>query len=277
MRLTLLFLLSLAACSSEEPTNTVSKQKKGRAAKAETTDSSWDTAEVEADVLIPEVVEFVIHPAEPQATDVLKLQVQIKQPTGGRVKPRFQWFKGSTPIEGQTQRQLRPGFFKKGDWVSAEVYFLGDDGERIATRKSQQVSIANTGPDMRISGSSRDIDFSKPYPIQATDIDGDDLKFVLKGQPPGMSIKKTGKQTAELIYTDSASAKAGEYKVTVIAADEEKTAEWTMTLNVNKILVKPSDSSGLSTRSNKNEPSKSTSEPVEDPDAEDYESGASAF
>ena len=277
MRLTLLFLLSLAACSSEDVSSTVSKQKKGRAAKTQQTDSAWDTAEVEADVLIPEVVEFVIHPAEPQATDVLKLQVQIKQPTGGRVKPRFQWFKGSTPIEGQTQRQLRTGFFKKGDWISAEVYFLGDDGERIATRKSQQVKIGNTGPDMRISGSSRDIDFSKPYPIKATDIDGDDLKFVLKGQPPGMSIKKTGKQTAELIYTDSASSKAGEYKVTVIAADEEKTAEWTMTLNVNKTIVKPTDSSGLSNSTKKQVPAKATPKTIEDPDAEDYESGASAF
>ena len=78
-------------------------------------------------------------------------------------------------------------------------------------------TIPNSPPVISSEPSASYSDGRFTYTVLAEDPDGDPIDFTLRGAPPGMTIEPaTG-----LIVWEYGEGDAGEYKVTVVAADSE--------------------------------------------------------
>jgi hypothetical protein len=142
--------------------------------------------------------------------------------------------------------------FRKGDRLSVLLSFPPVNGKKSREVRSNEVVIGNSQPEIILPGRSQRVDFSQPYSINASDPDDDDLVFKLKGDPgvpSGMSIRKTGRQEATMLYSPSSGATAGDYTVTVVADDNELTAEWSfkITVGMSKVSTTTSELTGETT------------------------------
>lgn len=106
--------------------------------------------------------------------------------------------------------------FKRGDVVRVTVTPYSDLGQGAVT-VSGTFAIPNSLPVISSEPSASFTDGKFTYTVLALDPDGDPIDFTLKGAPPGMTIEPaTG-----LIVWEYGPDDAGEYKVTVVAADSE--------------------------------------------------------
>ena len=249
---TVLLILLLVGCApdTEGPDDAgPAKAVKARKKRMKQQANAEDTAvELEA----AEVLELRVEPESPDTNDILRVRKQVRLPPGSRARPRLQWMKNGASIPGEISQNLNSHHFKKGDRLSVLLSFPPVNGKKSREVRSNEVVIGNSQPEIELPARSQRVDFSRPYTINASDPDDDDLVFKLKGDPKvpsGMRIQKTGRHEAQMVYSPSSSATAGDYTVTVVADDKELTAEWSfkITVGLNKVETTTSELTGETT------------------------------
>ena len=243
------FLLCLLAssCSSDDVTDeetTLAKGKRKGKNKKEAVDEPVDVGNG------IKIVELRIEPENPTSTDILRVRKQICQAAdidgSGRCTRRSaqqgktQWMKNGVPISGQITGNLMSEHFQKGDKLSVVLTFPKSEGLRLKEHTSNEITIANTAPeiepprnqDIYAAQLSALIKEGRPFPIRASDIDGDDLKFELRGAPSGMSILKTDTTRAEIRYVTGTTIVPGDYDIQVIANDGDNHNTWQFKINL---------------------------------------------
>lgn len=175
----------------------------------------------------PRLRDIYFEPEEPRSIDSLTVKFTAKDPNGDRVKMDFKWFVNGEQVMGQEKKTLNKKFFEKGDEVSVELE--ASDGRKEITRKSDPIEILNSPPEITIPRYG--VDNIDGLQIQASDPDGDTLRFRLEDAPPGLTINSTG----ELSFASSMEqTEGGTFPTRIIAEDPEgEYSAWEMKLTLN--------------------------------------------
>lgn len=138
-------------------------------------------------------------------------------PENDEIRYMYDWTVNGSEVSGVIEETLpwQEGF-KRGDVVGVTVTPYSDLGQGAVT-VGGTFTIPNSPPVISSEPSASFTDGKFTYTVLAEDPDGDPIDFTLKGAPPGMTIEPaTG-----LISWEYGPDDAGEYKVTVVAADSE--------------------------------------------------------
>ncbi len=120
--------------------------------------------------------------------DSLKAEVEVTDRDGDLVSLSYTWFvNGRIHSEGRSAVFPDPEDLKKFDQVYVRVT-PSDSQSRGIRETSRQVQIANRPPRIQSSPSNILEKGVYTYQVQATDPDGDRLKFGLTDHPSGMTI-----------------------------------------------------------------------------------------
>lgn len=194
-----------SAADQEKPESargTVTQEKSARAAKAEARDAalrasgrSRGATEVDSDreevkALAFDTVE--ITPTDPKI-DVEQLRARSVLMPGATpyTEVSYQWFVGGKEIVGYTRAVLRntEGKWKTGDTVKV-VALATDEKGRSARSQPAEVTFGNTPP--VITTDLRKVKYLHGTRLKAIDEDGDEITWSVEGDPPGVSVSRTG-------------------------------------------------------------------------------------
>ena len=149
--------------------------------------------------------------------DGFKAVLIHESPQNEDIRYIYDWTVNGREVSGVIEDTLpwQEGF-KRGDVVGVAVTPYSDLGQGAVT-VGGNFTIPNSPPVISSEPSASFADGKFTYTVLAEDPDGDPIDFTLKGAPPGMTIEPaTG-----LISWEYGPDDAGEYKVTVVAADSE--------------------------------------------------------
>lgn len=149
--------------------------------------------------------------------DGFKAVILFEGAQNSDVQYMYDWTVNGSGISGVIEETLpwQEGF-KRGDVIGVAVTPYSDLGQGAVTAGGA-FTIPNSPPVISSEPSASFADGRFTYTALAEDPDGDPVDFTLRGAPPGMTIEPaTG-----LIVWEYGEGSAGEYKVTVIAADSE--------------------------------------------------------
>ena len=149
--------------------------------------------------------------------DGFKAVLFLEGPQNEDTRYIYDWTVNGGEVSGVIEETLpwQEGF-KRGDVVGVTVTPYSDLGQGAMT-VGGTFTIPNSPPVISSEPSASFTDGKFTYTVLAEDPDGDPVDFTLKGAPPGMTIEPaTG-----LIAWEYGPDDAGEYKVTVVAADSE--------------------------------------------------------
>jgi hypothetical protein len=162
---------------------------------------------------------------KPTAKKAATLTVSAKDPEGGRVSTKIDWYVNDVRVSGENGASLSNSYFKKGDLISARIE--ASDGQNTSERKVDPIQVGNTAPSFVTKRSDfRTID---GFQVKAKDPDNDPLTYRLEDPPPGMSINSEG----VLRYSGGAGVGSGTYKTKIIVEDPDGEAiVWPLDVNV---------------------------------------------
>ena len=149
--------------------------------------------------------------------DGFKAVIRFEGAQNSDIRYIYDWTVNGSDISGEIEETLpwQEGF-KRGDLIGVSVTPYSDLGQGAVTAGGA-FTIPNSPPVISSEPSASYSDGRFTYTVLAEDPDGDPVDFTLRGAPPGMTIEPaTG-----LIVWEYGEGDAGEYKVTVIAADSE--------------------------------------------------------
>ena len=149
--------------------------------------------------------------------DGFKAVIRFEGAQNSDVRYMYDWTVNGSDIPGVIEETLpwQEGF-KRGDVIGVSVTPYSDLGQGAVTAGGT-FTIPNSPPVISSEPSASYSDGRFTYTVLAEDPDGDPVDFTLRGAPPGMTIEPaTG-----LIVWEYGDGDAGEYKVTVVAADSE--------------------------------------------------------
>ena len=149
--------------------------------------------------------------------DGFKAVIRFEGAQNSDVRYMYDWTVNGSGISGVIEETLpwQEGF-KRGDVIGVTVTPYSDLGQGAVTAGGT-FAIPNSPPVISSEPPASYSDGRFTYTVVAEDPDGDPVDFTLRGAPPGMTIEPaTG-----LIVWEYGEDDAGEYKVTVIAADSE--------------------------------------------------------
>ena len=149
--------------------------------------------------------------------DGFKAVIRFEGAQNSDIRYIYDWTVNGSDISGEIEETLpwQEGF-KRGDVIGVAVTPYSDLGQGAVTAGGA-FTIPNSPPVISSEPSASYSDGRFTYTVLAEDPDGDAIDFTLRGAPPGMTIEPaTG-----LIVWEYGEGDAGEYKVTVIAADSE--------------------------------------------------------
>lgn len=149
--------------------------------------------------------------------DGFKAVVRLDGAQDSDVKYMYDWTVNGSGIPGVIEETLpwQEGF-KRGDVIGVSVTPYSDLGQGAVTAGGA-FTIPNSPPVISSEPPASYSDGRFTYTVLAEDPDGDTVDFTLRGAPPGMTIEPaTG-----LIAWEYGQDDAGEYRVTVVAADSE--------------------------------------------------------
>lgn len=149
--------------------------------------------------------------------DGFKAVIRFDGAQNSDIRYMYDWTVNGNDISGAIEETLpwQEGF-KRGDIIGVTVTPYSDLGQGAATAGGA-FAIPNSPPVISSEPEASFTDGRFAYTVVAEDPDGDPVDFTLRGAPPGMTIEPaTG-----LIAWEYGEDDAGEYKVTVVAADSE--------------------------------------------------------
>ena len=149
--------------------------------------------------------------------DGFKAVILFEGAQNSDIRYMYDWTVNGSDISGVIEETLpwQEGF-KRGDVIGVTVTPYSDLGQGVVTAGGT-FTIPNSPPVISSEPSASYSDGRFTYTVLAEDPDGDPMDFTLRGSPPGMTIEPaTG-----LIVWEYGEDDAGEYKVTVVAADSE--------------------------------------------------------
>ncbi|MCC6712363.1 MAG: putative Ig domain-containing protein [Candidatus Dadabacteria bacterium] len=147
--------------------------------------------------------------------DGFKAVVRLGGAQNSDVRYMYDWTVNGSDIPGAIEETLpwQEGF-KRGDVIGVSVTPYSDFGQGAVTAGGA-FTIPNSPPVISSEPPASYSDGRFTYTVLAEDPDGDPVDFTLRGAPPGMTIEPaTG-----LIAWEYGEDAAGEYRVTVVAAD----------------------------------------------------------
>ena len=132
----------------------------------------------------PEIISLKEVPEKPGKNTGLEFQVESKDEDGDRLTTEFSWFHDGKPLPEITTSKIPGADLKKETfyWVFVKV----SDGQESVTQHSLKIPISNSAPII----SSTPPNFIKDmqeyhYKVEATDPDGDAIKFLVSGAGGG--------------------------------------------------------------------------------------------
>jgi|GEM_PF-601314 len=151
-------------------------------------------------------------PGEPS----LEARTEAVDPDGDTPTFTYRWFKDGSLIDGQTAATLPLKLAGRGTKVVVEAV-AHDDESASAPVKSAAMVVENRPPQFTsspVAPGPNDATFQ--YQAQATDPDGDPLKYEIVSGPSGMSISKDGMVSWVL---PTGEARQGDYPARIKAKD----------------------------------------------------------
>jgi hypothetical protein len=129
-----------------------------------------------------------IEPSTPTSSDKLKALGAGYDQDHDHVTFVYQWISNGEPIVGQDEQFLATSHFRRGDRVQVAV--TPYDGEEFGmSLRSAPVVVGNSLPEIVSDPPAHLEDGTFRYAVQTVDVDGDPLKFSLKGKTPsGLEI-----------------------------------------------------------------------------------------
>lgn len=104
----------------------------------------------------------------------------------------YRWQKNEEFLPGEESEELDTSGFNKGDLITAFVTPF--DGEMEGKRgMSPSLLVSNRPPEISSTPTGNIVDGVFVYDVEASDPDGDELKFSLEGSPSGMKIDDGGR------------------------------------------------------------------------------------
>jgi hypothetical protein len=174
----------------------------------------------------PVVRQARIDPQRPKRGDPLQVQVDVFDMDGDLLRTRYRWLVNGNILSGATSKKLTPGAYEKGDLVAVEVTVT--DGPNDTVFESRAVTIRNSAPTMTRPQGSGQLDGMQ---VHVKDPDDDEIRFMLSGAPPGLSIDRDG----VLHFPGSDDIEETTTFTTRITAEdpEGEQAIWELTLTLN--------------------------------------------
>ena len=129
----------------------------------------------------------------------------------------YRWQKNEEFLPGEENEELDTSGFEKGDLITAFVTpFDGEmEGKQVM---SPSLLVSNRPPDITSAPIGNIVDGVFIYEVEASDPDGDELKFSLEGSPSGMTIDSGGRVEWK-VPTDA----KGPFTVKVVVSDGDAT------------------------------------------------------
>ena len=187
---------------AEGAADTGAQQRSKRAAEAEARDAalrmsgrSRGATEVDPDreevkPLAFDTVE--ITPADPKI-DVKQLRARSTLMPGATpyTEVSYQWFVGGKELVGYTRAVLRntEGKWTTGDTVKV-IALAADEKGRTARSLPAEITFGNSAP--VITTDLRKVKYLNGTRLKAVDDDGDEITWSVEGDPPGVSVSRTG-------------------------------------------------------------------------------------
>jgi len=159
----------------------------------------------------PQISEIAFRPEHPIKGDTIETRVMGSDPEHDPVTMDLVWVVNGERWLDQTQHSLATDQLKRGDRVQVEATV--GDGTSTVTQLSKTLIIGDTAPELLTKPAAfADINGLQ---VEATDADGDTLRYRLEGAPDGLTIDDRGVIT----YVGSETARAGTYQVTLVVDD----------------------------------------------------------
>lgn len=164
------------------------------------------------------MVNAVILPPKPTPTTAMSIAYEAKDPEGKPLAPEFRWYIDGTLVQEGPSNLLRPGSYRKGSSVHAEVTVTDPNGVastvittpvEIAGDRPEITAVA-LGPDNAVAGTVLSAALS------GTDLDGDPLQYRYQWRVNG---NPAGAPGSESTFPTSALKKHDSINVLVAAAD----------------------------------------------------------
>ena len=153
------------------------------------------------------------------------LNITAKDPGGGRISTRIDWFVNNERVTGQNGETLHPSHFEKGDVVSAKVTV--SNGQKSTEKLVNGVTVGNSPP--KFVTQRADFKTIDGFRLKVEDPDGDVLTYTLEDAPPGMSISSDG----VLSYSGSTTGGGGSYSTRIVVSDPDGEAiVWPVDLSI---------------------------------------------
>jgi hypothetical protein len=130
----------------------------------------------------------------------------------------YRWLVNGETVVGQNESSLDKGYFRRGDRVQAAATPF-DGTEWGKETVSQPIVIKNSPPMIVSMAPERLESMSYRYAVKAEDVDGDPVKFSLRGNaPPGMKIDEA---TGVIEWQVSIPKEPTTWEYEVVAEDPE--------------------------------------------------------
>ena len=184
-----------------------------------------DDEEEEDENSIPIIKEAEFTSSSPKSKEQLRIKTTVIDPDGDRIRMDYEWSINGKQIPSERRAYLAPSWFKSGDKIVVRVVASDSKSESDTTI---QTMIQNTPPEW--VRDPRSVTKINGYQVEAKDPDGGPIAYRIEGAPDGMKIDA---KRGVLSYRGSENAKAGTYKITIIAEDQGGASiQWSFSISV---------------------------------------------
>jgi hypothetical protein len=138
----------------------------------------------------------------------------------------YRWSEDGQGMVGEKSDRLKRTLLKKGREYKVTVKI--SDGENEVEKEGPGIKVQNASPSF--VADPRELGQVDGFRVEATDPDGDSLRYSLQGAPSGMTIDPS---SGVLRYKGSEDEKGGDYTITVVVADGDGgSANWKFGISV---------------------------------------------
>lgn len=165
---------------------------------------------------LPMVTRVTLDPAQLQIGSPVQAKVEASDADRDEIRFTFKWWRNGTLVKEGAEDILDTAGFARKDTIVVEVTPRDEAGQGKPF-VVDPVVIGNSPPRIVSTPSSAIGQGSYEYTVQAKDLDGDSLSYVLETAPPGMTIEKA---TGKIVWPIAPDLN-GTHRVRVVAEDGE--------------------------------------------------------
>ncbi|MFZ5906507.1 MAG: putative Ig domain-containing protein [Nitrospirota bacterium] len=135
----------------------------------------------------PRITIFNIEPKTPVVGDTIRATIETFDREGDEVSVTVAWMKNDVPLPNEAAALPLTREFQRGDKIAVKA--VPDDGKVKGSPLTVVVYIANASPVVKAAQEPFSLAGGLyTYQVKATDPDGDELTYMLKEAPSGMTI-----------------------------------------------------------------------------------------